>query len=66
MLQLLAETPKDQQMIDKLQRALRPSVIVGKVSGGPRTDRGSRAYEVMESIRYTTKLRNKSFIREVP
>lgn len=48
------------------ERALRPSAIARKVSGGSRSERGSKPYEVLESIRYTVKLRNKSFIRDVP
>ena len=51
---------------NRAERALRPSVIARKVSGGTRSDKGSKAYEILESIRYTTKLRNRSFIKEVP
>jgi transposase len=51
---------------NRAERALRPSVIARKVSGGSRSQKGSKAYEVLESIRYTAKLRNKNFIKDVP
>ena len=47
-------------------RALRPSVIYRKVSGGPRSSCGSETYDTLFLIFYTQKLRKKNFIRDVP
>ena len=58
--------PEVESTNNRAERALRPSVIYRKASGGSRSDRGAEAYEIMESIRYTTKLRNKSFIKDIP
>ena len=51
---------------NRAERALRPSVIYRKVSGGTRSPRGSEAYDRLFSIFYTHKLRKKNFIRDVP
>lgn len=51
---------------NRAERALRPSVIHRKVSGGTRSERGSEAYARISSIYYTTKLRKQSFIKDVP
>ena len=58
--------PEVESTNNRAERALRPSVIYRKVSVGSISDRGAEAYEIMESIRYTTKLRNKSFIKDIP
>ncbi|EQD62958.1 hypothetical protein B1A_09368, partial [mine drainage metagenome] len=50
----------------RAERALRPSVIYRKVCGGSRSDKGAECYERILSIFYTTKLRKKSFIMDVP
>ncbi len=39
-------------------------MIYRKVSGGTRSDKGSKAYEQIYSIFYTTKLRNNNFIED--
>ncbi|MGC8562107.1 MAG: IS66 family transposase [Thermoplasmata archaeon] len=51
---------------NRAERALRPSVIYRKVSGGTRSPRGSEAYDRLFSIFYTQKLRRRNFIRDVP
>ncbi len=51
---------------NRAERALRPSVIYRKVSGGTRSPRGTKAYDRLFSIFYTQKLRRKNFIRDVP
>ena len=51
---------------NRAERALRPSVIYRKVSGGTRSSRGTNAYDRLFSIFYTQKLRKRSFIRDVP
>ena len=51
---------------NRAERALRPSVIYRKVSGGTRSTRGSEAYARLHSIFYTTKLRKKNILKEVP
>ena len=51
---------------NRAERALRPSVIYRKVSGGTRSSRGTNAYDRLFSIFYTQKLRERSFIRDVP
>ncbi|MCW6159298.1 MAG: IS66 family transposase [Thermoplasmatales archaeon] len=50
---------------NRAERALRPSVIYRKVSGGTRSSRGSKAYDTLFSIFYTQKLRKRNFIRDV-
>ncbi len=51
---------------NRAERALRPAVIYRKTSGGSRSDRGASTYARLHSIFYTTKIRKKSFIRDVP
>ncbi|MGC8699255.1 MAG: IS66 family transposase [Candidatus Acidifodinimicrobium sp.] len=51
---------------NRAERALRPSVIYRKVSGGTRSPRGSETYDRLFSIFYTHKLRRRNFIRDVP
>ena len=51
---------------NRAERALRPSVIYRKISGGTRSSRGTKAYDRLFSIFYTQKLRKRSFIRDVP
>ena len=58
--------PEVEPTNNRAERALRPSVIYRKVSGGTRSSRGSEAYDRLFSIFYTQKLRKKSFIRDVP
>ena len=48
----------------RAERALRPSVIYRKVSGGSRSGRGAEVYTRIYSIYYTTKLRGKNFITD--
>jgi hypothetical protein len=58
--------PEVEPTNNRAERALRPSVIYRKVSGGTRSSRGSEAYDRLFSIFYTQKLRKRSFIRDVP
>ncbi len=58
--------PDVEPINNRAERALRPAVIYRKVSGGTRSHRGSVAYERIHSVFYTTKLRKKSFLRDVP
>ncbi|EQD76530.1 transposase, partial [mine drainage metagenome] len=51
---------------NRAERALRPSVICRKVSGGSRSGDGAKTYETITSILYTAKLRKQNFIRDVP
>ena len=51
---------------NRAERALRPSVIYGKTSGGSRSERGAEIYTKLYSIYYTSKLRKKNFINDVP
>ncbi|SIM83957.1 IS66 family transposase [Cuniculiplasma divulgatum] len=49
---------------NRAERALRPSVIYRKISGGSRSDRGADIYTKIFSVYYTSKLRGKSFITD--
>ncbi|MCL5793235.1 MAG: transposase, partial [Candidatus Thermoplasmatota archaeon] len=51
---------------NRAERALRPSVIYRKTSGGSRSERGAEIYTKLYSIYYTSKLRKKNFINDVP
>ncbi len=55
--------PEVEPTNNRAERALRPSVIYRKVSGGTRSSRGSEAYDTLFSLFYTQKLRKKSFMR---
>lgn len=43
------------------ERAIRNDVIVRKISGGNRSERGMRDYEVLSSVMQTCRLRNENF-----
>ncbi|MCL5793894.1 MAG: transposase [Candidatus Thermoplasmatota archaeon] len=49
---------------NRAERALRPSVIYRKISGGSRSERGSEIYTKIYSVYYTSKLKGKNFIRD--
>ena len=51
---------------NRAERALRPSVIYRKISGGSRSERGAEIYTRVYSIYYATKLRGKNFIEDTP
>ena len=51
---------------NRAERALRPSVIYRKVSGGSRSERGAEIYTRIYSVYYTSKLRGKNFITDTP
>ena len=51
---------------NRAERALRPSVIYRKITGGTRSERGSRTYATLASVIHTSKLRNQSFIKDTP
>ena len=56
--------PEVESTNNRAERALRPSVIYRKVSGGSRTERGADIYARLSSIYYTSKLRKNSFIKD--
>ena len=58
--------PEVEPTNNRAERALRPSVIYRKVSGGTRSSCGTKAYDRLFSIFYTQKLRKKNFIRDAP
>ena len=58
--------PEVESTNNRAERALRPSVIYRKVSGGSRTERGADIYARLSSIYYTSKLRKNSFIKDTP
>jgi hypothetical protein len=70
MIYLSAETPRDQEIIEKFQRAyVNLKKIVDKLrkrTGGTRSANGSEAYAKLFSILYTAKLRKKNFIPYTP
>jgi hypothetical protein len=43
------------------ERAIRPDVVIRKISGGSRSYKGKRSYEILSSITQTCKLRNENF-----
>ena len=58
--------PNVESTNNRAERALRPAVIMGKISGGSRSGSGSKAYARLHSVFYTQKLRKKSVIRDIP
>ena len=44
-----------------LAMAIRPDVVVRKISGGNRSYRGKRSYEILSSVTQTCRLRNEAF-----
>ncbi|MGC8618842.1 MAG: IS66 family transposase, partial [Thermoplasmata archaeon] len=57
--------PNVEPINNRAERALRPSVIYRKVSGGTRSPRGSKTYDTLLSIFHTQKLR-RNFLRDLP
>ncbi len=51
---------------NRAERALRPSVIYRKISGGSRSEKGAGIYTRIYSVYYTSKLRGKNFIEDTP
>jgi hypothetical protein len=51
---------------NRAERALRPSVIYRKISGGSRSEKGAEIYTRIYSVYYTSKLRGKNFIEDTP
>jgi len=51
---------------NRAERALRPSVIYRKVTGGSRSERGAKVYSIIYSVFYTMKLRDKNIMKEGP
>ena len=51
---------------NRAERALRPSVIYRKVSGGSGSERGAEIYTRIYFVYYTSKLRGKNFIADTP
>mgnify|MGYP001575369900 CR=1 FL=1 len=43
------------------ERAIRPDVVIRKISGGNRSYRGKRSYEILSSVIQTCQLRNEDF-----
>jgi transposase len=58
--------PEVEATNNRAERALRPSVIYRKISGGSRSERGAEIYTRIFSVYYTAKLRGKSFIEDTP
>ncbi|MGC8506322.1 MAG: IS66 family transposase, partial [Thermoplasmata archaeon] len=58
--------PEIEPTNNRAERALRPSVIYRKISGGSRSERGAEIYTKVYSIYYTSKLRGKNFITDTP
>ena len=58
--------PEVEPTNNRAERALGPSVIYRKVSGGTRSSRETKAYDTLFLIFYTQKLRKMNFIRDVP
>ncbi len=56
--------PEVESTNNRAERALWPSVIYRKISGGSRSDRGADIYTKIFSVYYTSKLRGKSFIKD--
>ena len=56
--------PEVESTNNRAERALRPSVIYRKISGGSRSDRGADIYTKIFSVYYTSKLRGKNFITD--
>lgn len=54
------ENPVDSTNNDA-ERAIRSDVVVRKISGGNRSYKGKRSYEVLSSVTQTCKLRNEDF-----
>ena len=58
--------PEVEPTNNRAGRALRPSMIYRKASGGTRSNRGSEAYSTLLFMFYRQKLMKKSFIRDTP
>ena len=58
--------PEVESTNNRAERALRPSVIYRKTSGGSRSERGAEIYTTLHSIYYTSKLRKRNFISDTP
>jgi len=51
---------------NRAERALRPPVVARKISGGSRSDRGAKIYEILMSVWHTLTLREKDLITHGP
>ena len=51
---------------NRAERALRPSVIYRKISGGSRSEKGAEVYTRIYPVYYASKLRGKNFIEDTP
>lgn len=49
---------------NRAERGIRPNVVIEKISGGNRSEKGARAHEVMMSIIETYKLQDLNFFEE--
>ncbi len=58
--------PEVEPTNNRAERALRPSVIHRKISGGSRSERGAEIYTRVYSIYCTSKLRGTNFIEDTP
>jgi transposase len=56
--------PEVEATNNRAERALRPSVIYRKISGGSRSERGSVFYTKIFSLYYRARLREKSLIED--
>jgi len=46
------------------ERAIRPAVVMRKISGGSRSERGARTFETNMSVIQTWKMQDKDFFEE--
>lgn len=51
---------------NRAERGIRPSVVLRKITGGNRSERGARSHEVLMSIMQTQMLQGKDFFTEAP
>jgi hypothetical protein len=61
---LFVELEEVEYTNNRAERGIRPSVVMRKISGGNRSDRGARAHEVLMSIMQTHRLQGKDFFAE--
>jgi hypothetical protein len=58
--------PEVEATNNRAERALRPMVVARKISGGNRTERGGRVFEVLATVVQTLRLRGQQLMRHGP
>lgn len=58
--------PEVEATNNRAERALRPMVVARKISGGNRSERGGRVFEVLASVVQTLRLRGQDLMRHGP